>query len=530
MEDILEIAPLNPIGFVTEAPTYYNFEHAEEKCYYQKFQRDESTIIQVLSDTEPTCWIVNFRTGMQVVPIVPVKEVTNIQGKTFNVYNITIPFNSLAEGLYYVEIVGSGKAYYSYPLSVKDEHEGTIAISYKNSENNFSVVFTPDTIFTIRVEGTIQNFLPSSDNEIYNDQKRNATQLDGVPYRTFTLFIGDGLGVPDWIGDIVNRALVCNYVTVDGYQFAKLEGAEWDVAREPEYPFAGYSIDVMPTDNAFMERLVDGDEDSQIARKVLYRKSINKFAQGGDFNIPNVFRDLTLLDYVSIVRRSGNLSTIVIGITPGGDEVGTFDVTDTCTVMTIRWNFNVPSTLYFSGITGSNDISIVYEQLDEEGGAGANGGAPNPYGGLGVGAVCIYEGATEDFTADFNLSTGLGNIGTQWDGWAVCDGQNGTVDRRNSFPLGWKDLGSISTAGGSETITLTEAQLPEITPKWKFEFGQNNDVYDGRDGTFYSSLNGNRKHQSPIDRFPIEPFGGGEPITIMPPFIYSVYVKKIATI
>lgn len=46
------------------------------------------------------------------------------------------------------------------------------------------------------------------------------------------------------------------------------------------------------------------------------------------------------------------------------------------------------------------------------------------------------------------------------DGWAICDGQNGTPDFRGIFPLGASESHPLGESGGSETVTLTKAQMP----------------------------------------------------------------------
>jgi len=45
-------------------------------------------------------------------------------------------------------------------------------------------------------------------------------------------------------------------------------------------------------------------------------------------------------------------------------------------------------------------------------------------------------------------------------GWALCDGTNGTPDLRNRFVVGAGDQYDRNDTGGSETVTLTEAQIP----------------------------------------------------------------------
>lgn len=71
---------------------------------------------------------------------------------------------------------------------------------------------------------------------------------------------------------------------------------------------------------------------------------------------------------------------------------------------------------------------------------GGSGGASIPSG-----VILMWHG-TED---------------TVPDGWAVCNGENGTPDFRGVFPLGASTEHPIGETGGSEQVTLTVAQMPE---------------------------------------------------------------------
>ncbi len=48
-------------------------------------------------------------------------------------------------------------------------------------------------------------------------------------------------------------------------------------------------------------------------------------------------------------------------------------------------------------------------------------------------------------------------------GWYLCDGTNGTPDLRNRFIVGSGSTYSIGNTGGSNTVTLTTAQMPSHT-------------------------------------------------------------------
>ena len=56
-----------------------------------------------------------------------------------------------------------------------------------------------------------------------------------------------------------------------------------------------------------------------------------------------------------------------------------------------------------------------------------------------------------------------GNTGNVPNGFALCDGNNGTPDLRNRFVVGAGDTYNPDSTGGSSSITLSESQLPSHT-------------------------------------------------------------------
>lgn len=65
-------------------------------------------------------------------------------------------------------------------------------------------------------------------------------------------------------------------------------------------------------------------------------------------------------------------------------------------------------------------------------------------GGVPKGSIIIWSGSASDIP----------------DGWALCDGQDGRPDLRDKFVLGAGLNHSVGEIGGSETVTLTEGQMP----------------------------------------------------------------------
>lgn len=70
---------------------------------------------------------------------------------------------------------------------------------------------------------------------------------------------------------------------------------------------------------------------------------------------------------------------------------------------------------------------------------GAGPGASIPSGG-----IILWSGSTASIPT----------------GWALCDGTNGTPDLRDRFVVGAGNGYAVDATGGSDTVTLTTAQLP----------------------------------------------------------------------
>jgi hypothetical protein len=76
-----------------------------------------------------------------------------------------------------------------------------------------------------------------------------------------------------------------------------------------------------------------------------------------------------------------------------------------------------------------------------------------------IGTVKMYY--SSNYTAgaaaigDFD-GNGLGKIGTDWEGWALCDGRNGTPDLRGRFPVGRTDANPNTPPGQTSGITSNQ--------------------------------------------------------------------------
>lgn len=528
---VFDVVPLNPIRFTDMLP--YDFEHAKPKCYWQKYNLSDQTRLQILSDDPNiTLTVHNYQNDVLEHTFNVVEIPTMLVGQTFKVYESTLDWNLVGNGRYYLKLESPLGTYYSTPIWIDTDHEGTILFRYRNSENNFSVIFDTDIIFTLRVEGDIQNFSPKFDDEIYNDQKRNASKLSSIPYRTWTLFIGAAQGLPDWMNDKVNRVMSCDMIQIDGDWFEKVPDAEWEIIRQDDYPFAGLQIEIMPTNNLYLQRLKfqTDDPDDDMANAVILRRSENRWNVSGSVSVSGIFKSRTVLIYLRVLRRSG-VFTFRIGITNGGAEIGEFEAVETCGTYQVRYPFESTQTVYVTGLGADSDVSLVYEQLDEVGG-GDGGVIPPAPSTAPVGAVWMYETNFTDFQANFDLVTGLGRIGTDYQGWAICNGQNGTIDMREAVPVGWSDSNpSFNTIGqthGANEKTIPLAALPPHTHAMTEKTGvlEGNSMNDSRSGN--NGCDGVHQNAQPALRKNTLSTGDGAPFDVMQRSKVMVFIKKVS--
>ena len=97
-----------------------------------------------------------------------------------------------------------------------------------------------------------------------------------------------------------------------------------------------------------------------------------------------------------------------------------------------------------------------------------------------IGGIILWSGATSNIPADFRL----------------CDGNNGTPDLRGRFIVGASAGGgyNVNETGGSNTVTLTEAQLPTHAHS-DGTYGTNSDSHEHSDGSLAISQD-NHQHSA----------------------------------
>ena len=536
------ISPTNPIRFDNSLDYGFGI-NVDPLCYRQKFELADFTRLQVRSDDEEVYLIIREAFTGKLIDTLTFSEIPSLLvDQTFKIFELDIIFSGLGIGEYVFSIDDNSSSI----ISVKTKHENTLLFRYQNSENNFGIVFDTGIQFYLRVEGTIQNYTPKSDDVVYTDQLKNATKLFGLPYNVFTLFVGSPRGVDDFMLDLVNRLSSCDMIQINGIWYEKTEGAEWEVERVDNYAWGVMSTEIMPAQNTMLERLAVDETLNEDEYMIIQRFS-NNFMNNSEtaITIEDTFFKNVVLNYIAVYRKSIPY-TLKVGITPGGSEVAEVLIENLIHTVNIMHKFNDLQTLYLSGMSGESDISVVWDRVDKI--FKPNMGETTPAETLGKGATIMWQGTVEDLEIQFNLVSGVAKIGSDWVGWCISDGQNATINMSGKVALGWKyedsKYGVIGTLGGSETHTLTTDELPNFHLKM---FGNDNvsaDVVSNINansivskGTTTSGKKDEKyaMRQSQNIPLPAQPtlgktssIGAEVPHNIMQPYAVIVYITKIS--
>ena len=105
------------------------------------------------------------------------------------------------------------------------------------------------------------------------------------------------------------------------------------------------------------------------------------------------------------------------------------------------------------------------------------------------------------------------------DGWALCDGTNGTPDLRDRFVLGVGNNYSLGDTGGSETVTLTADQMPKHRHQY-YDYTSDNIKYSSGSTSAYVSSATSAIRLTDIS-------GKDQPHPNMPPYYALYYIMKL---
>lgn len=266
MANRIKILEISPIRLVPETLTLndrYHFEHfgdavyyetlkkwEEKKFYPQKWQNNDPIYFQLVTNYGPvSAYLVDMDDNIAATATVNAVTSTYYSSPE-TCYEFLMDISAVPKGIYRMRvIIGSGLSQYkliSEYMQIDADFPDTLLFEYNCTLNEQGAIFQNGEQFSFRVEGGIHSYQPGSNDVVFEDEPANLVRLSATPFDAFKLTIGDGGGVPDWVGKMVNRILACDTVLIDGKQFVKADNAKWEIKAEENNPLKGWTTDIRP--------------------------------------------------------------------------------------------------------------------------------------------------------------------------------------------------------------------------------------------------------------------------------------------
>jgi hypothetical protein len=231
--------------------------------YFQKWRRSVKTKFQINSTIAPDDFKLYNKAGT-LIKSFAWTLVASGGSLGLDVYECEIDFTTgvAIDGIYFLylkaELLSVKFEAISEPILIQNTHPNTLLFSYKNSVNDFGVIFSTGSSYNFICEAGVMDYEPMRERSAYVDEIQNTTTLSATPYRQFKLYIGEAPGVAPYVVDILNRIFSCDNVKIEGLQYETPSGSKWEVSRVKGYPLIGASIDLVEAKNNSSLQLSDG--------------------------------------------------------------------------------------------------------------------------------------------------------------------------------------------------------------------------------------------------------------------------------
>lgn len=268
---VIKIPALNPfrfhkVGVGDFTQNQIPFMEDQSPRYCQKMQPGDLFYIQFLiqgADLSggvycPQCTLIdNYGNTAHTFQVNGTSQAAVYTG--YNAYNVAENIGTISDGVYFVKLLcyapkdpnGLNYAtmvFYSEPIYIKSTHDNTVLINYRLTYNDFDCIFTDDlAYFNLRVEGGVKSegFSPGGKFQMFTDLDYQPVMLQSTPYNVYKWLFGPGYGLPNWMGDKLNRVFACDDILIDGVSWLRNEGAKLEANRESGYPFSGWAIELI---------------------------------------------------------------------------------------------------------------------------------------------------------------------------------------------------------------------------------------------------------------------------------------------
>lgn len=223
-------------------------EWEERVCWNQPFQTSDVIHLQLQSTYGPINLRIHRRSDDAIIDTIPYEQGAESENQPgMFIYEIDVDMSIYPAGEYYftrtfgtpVVLMQQSE---NIELSVRNEN--TLYLEYKHFQFREDMVFETGIFPGIRIPGMKKFKNPASKDTVYEDQVLNMETLRSVPFRIWTLLMGAGEGIPDYLADKLNRILGCSTLLIDGKEYTKAEGAEMEVIEIEDYPMRAWKVDM----------------------------------------------------------------------------------------------------------------------------------------------------------------------------------------------------------------------------------------------------------------------------------------------
>lgn len=303
---------LSPVQFVklgAVLPAQYHFKHMDEwwyseqiqfyvdqPRYAQKWQTSDSIKLQVQTNGLGPVQVdlLDCHGAVQRSTAFSIKSDPAIVAP-ITLYEGNMVLTSLPEGIYYMLITaGTGSTIsqaISEPLHVAEDHPITLLLEYSGTRNKQSTIFSTGYNPSFRFEGWLDGFNAAGTFASYVDQPADIELMNGIPFRTHKLNVGNKAGVPDYVADKVNRILLIgigNKTFIDGLQMTRNDGANMESTVFPGSPLKYWTLDIRESLNKDGITVPTTDNGDQSELTVEYNIETKAFGDGSPDNIVQV--------------------------------------------------------------------------------------------------------------------------------------------------------------------------------------------------------------------------------------------------
>jgi hypothetical protein len=254
---------INPIRFYKQTPDTddrfrsrtmadWYFENTiqlwqQSVTWHQPFQLSDTIKLQLQSNVAPIN-LKMYNDKDQLIDTIAFSSIMpNYNDPNMYIWQVDVALDGYDEGCYYFTIdFGIDPAQMtlkSHMIMLRETFSDTVFIEYNHRTFREDMIFETGIQPGIRVPAFIKYKAPNSKNTLWEDQSLNQTMVRSTNYRLWTLSIGAGKGVPDYMADIIDRVLGCSTLIIDGRYYSKVDGS-LDVQEVDEYPMRGWSIDL----------------------------------------------------------------------------------------------------------------------------------------------------------------------------------------------------------------------------------------------------------------------------------------------